>query len=248
MSMTRHAFPIVARQMSIERALRWAFADECASVDFDELGATSHGNRQGIDGVAIMINRGALGCQIDGGGQSEPAWDAQIIASAVTNLPQAFGGRGMAVRLAEHARAGSRPDWIADDRMRCVPRDWRMTKHGPFAKTELVGAFQTTFRGRKVMHDIYACPVRYTPTPQQVSSARRAYFEWWRALLHIQGNLRRMNILARIRITTDLPPLEPWNRKGLTECHRIDKTTADQSRPEGIPLPGAVISGDRISQ
>ena len=210
--MTRHAFPIVARQMSIERALRWAFADECAQIDFDELGATAHGNRRAVDGVAIMIARGAVGCQVDGGGQSEPAWDAQIIASAVTNLPRSLGGKSMAVRVAELARAGSRPDWIEDDRMRCVPRDWRMTKHGPFAKTELVGAFQTTFRGRKVMHDIYACPVRYTPTPQQVSSARRAYLEWWRALAYLAVDMRRLNILSRIRVTDVMPPQRPWVR------------------------------------
>lgn len=215
--MTRHAFPIAKRQMSIERALRWAFADECAQIDFDEIGATAHGNRRGIDGIAVMIERGALGCRVDGGGRSEPAWDAQVIASAVANLPQAMGGRGMAVKVAEFARAASRPDWIEDDRMRCVPRDWRMTKNGPFAKRELVGAEQIIVRGRKVMHDVYWCPVRYTPTPQQVASARKAYAEWYRALLFLAVQLRRLGILSRIAITQTLPPRRPWLARALTE-------------------------------
>jgi hypothetical protein len=223
MSMAKHSFKASVREMSIERALRWAFAEECAQIEFDELGETAHGNRRGIDGIAIMIERGAIGCSIDGGGRSEPAWDAQVIASAVTNLPFRFGGKGMAVQVAAHARAGSRPDWIKDDRTRCVPRDWRMTKHGPFAKTELVGVEITTHRGRKSYHDIYACPVRFTPTAQQISSARRAYRDWWLAMLALAVQLRHLGILSQVRITQELPPRTPWLRKSLTEPQHLDR-------------------------
>lgn len=233
MSMTRHAFPTTKRQMPIERALRWAFSDECATIDFDELGATAHGNRRGMDGIAVMIERGALGCQVDGGGRSEPAWDAQVIASAVANLPHALGGRGMAVKVAEFARAASRPDWIEDDRMRCVPRDWRMTKNGPFARRELVGAEQIIVRGRKVMHDVYACPVRYTPTPQQVASARKAYSDWYRALLFLAVDLRRLNILSSVTVTQALPPRRPWSLRLLTESQRIDRLPLTRGATEG---------------
>lgn len=237
--MTRHAFQIAKRQMPIERALRWAFSDECASVDFDELGATAHGNRRGMDGIAVMIERGAIGCQVDGGGRSEPAWDAQVIASAVANLPQRWGGRGMAVRLAELARAGTRPNWVPDDRMRCVPRDWRMTKHGPFAKRELVGAEQVIIRGRKVMYEIHCCPVRYTPTPQQIASARKAYAEWYRALLFLAVDLRRLNILSRVAVTTALPPRRPWLLRALTESQRIDRLPLTRGATEDQILPAA---------
>ncbi len=228
----------VKRDMSIERALRWAFADECAQIDFDELGDTAHGNRRAIDGVAIMIARGAIGCQVDGGGRSEPAWDAQVIASAVANLPASLGGKGMAVRIAEHARSGSRPDWIRDDRTRCVPREWKMTKHGPFAKTELVDAVATTFRGRVIMRDVYACPVRYSPTAQQVASARASYRQWFKALLFLAVDLRRLNILSRVRITQALPPRRPWQRKGLTEGQGIDIKAGQNHARREPPLPG----------
>ncbi len=238
MSMTRHAFPAIKREMSIERALRWAFTDECAQVEFDELGATAHGNRRGMDGIAVMVERGAIGCQVDGGGRSEPAWDAQVIASAVANLPQRFGGKGMAVRLAELARAAARPDWIEDDRTRCVPRDWRMTKHGPFAKTEVTGVGSYTFRGRKVIYEAVACPVRYTPTPQQVASARRAYREWFCALLFLAVDLRRLNILAQVQITQALPPRTPWRREGLTQPQHVDRLPLTRGATEGIhPVP-----------
>ncbi len=245
MSAAKHQFKASVREMSIERALRWAFAEEFAQIEFDEIGETAHGNRRGIDGIAVMIERGAIGCEIDGGGRSEPAWDAQVIASAVANLPFAFGGKGMAVVVASHARAGSRPDWIKDDRVRCVPRDWRMTKHGPFAKTELVGAEITTYRGRKTIHDIYACPVRFTPTAQQIASARRAYREWFRALLVLAVQLRSLGILSRVRITQELPPRTPWLRKGLTEGQHLDRSGAATRTPGGEILPGAFISNHR---
>lgn len=213
MTMARHDFRRGVREMSIERALRWAFADECAQVEFDELGETAHGNRQGVDGIAIMIERGAIGCSIDGGGRSEPAWDAQVIASAVANLPISWGGKGMAVQIASLARAGARPDWMPDAVTRCVPVEWRMTKHGPFAKTEVVGTVVHTHRGRKTSRQIVACPVRFTPTAQQVSSARRNYLEWYGALLWLSAELRGLGILGSIRITQDLPPLSPWRKE-----------------------------------
>ena len=69
---SRHDFRAPVREMSIERALRWAFAEEFAQVEFDELGETAHGNRKGVDGIAVMIERGAIGCSIDGDDRSEP--------------------------------------------------------------------------------------------------------------------------------------------------------------------------------
>jgi hypothetical protein len=242
MSMARHEFKAAVREMSIERALTWAFAEEFAQVEFDELGATAHGNRQGVDGIAIMIERGAIGCSIDGGGRSDPAWDADVIASAVANLPYGWGGKAMAVQVAAHARVGSRPDWIKDDQTRCVPRDWRMTKHGPFAKTEVLRSESAIYRGRKTMYDVLVCPVRYTPTSQQIASARRAYLDWYGALLWLGAELRGLNILSRIRITQDMPPMTPWRNEGLTEGQHLDRVRGEELRPEEKSRPGAAIS------
>lgn len=213
MTMVRHDFRAAVREMSIERALQWAFASEFAQVEFDELAATAHGNRRGMDGIAVMIERGAIGCQVDGGGRSEPAWDAEVIASSVANLPIEWGGKAMAVQVASHARAGSRPDWVKDARIRCLPRDWRMTKYGPFARTEVVGENIHTYRGRKVITPIVVCPIRFTPTAQQISSARRNYLAWYGALLWLGAELRGLGILASIRVTQDMPPLSPWNTR-----------------------------------
>lgn len=211
--MARHNFRQPAREMSIERALQWAFGEEHASIEFDELGETAHGNRRGIDGIAVMMERGAIGCEIDGGGRSDPAWDAEVIASTLASLPHAWGGRAMALETARLARAGMRPDWMPEDKLRCLPRDWRMTKHGAFARTEVVGEVLYTHRGRKMRRHIVACPVRFTPTAQQVGAARRNYLEWYGALLWTSDQLRSLGILSRVRITQDMPPLTPWNAR-----------------------------------
>ena len=202
------------RTMSIERALNWAFGRECVQMDFDEMGETAHGNRRGMDGIAVMIERGQVGCSIDGGGRSAPAWDAEIIASAVASLPVGFGGRSMAAQIASLSRAGVRPDWMPDASPRCVPVGWRTTKHGHFAQTEVVGEVVTVHRGRKIRREIVACPVRYTPTAQQIASARRHYLDWWGALLWIGAELRTLHILDQIEITQDMPPMTPWIARG----------------------------------
>lgn len=208
--MTHH---IRTRTMSIEQALNWAFGQERAQVEFDELSETAHGNRRGVDGIALMIERGHLGCKIDGGGRSDPAWDAEVIASSVANLPASYGGKGMAAQVASLARAGMRPDWMPDARPRCVPLDWRMTKHGQFARTEVVAEVVTVHRGRKVKRQITACPVRFVPTAQQVASARRNYLDWIGALIWLHAELRSLQILSRVVLTDEFPPMTPWRAK-----------------------------------
>ena len=194
------------RAMGIRVALEWAFGVEHAGLDFDDL--RPDGARPGVSTIWVMIHRGQLGCQIDGGGRSRAADDAETIAIAVANLPVALGGRAMAAEIAALARAGLAPDWMPDARPRCVPCEWRNTKHGLFARAEVVRVETTLYRGRKVEHDVLACPVTFVPTSQQIAAARRRYLDWYGALLHLRADLG--HALARIRLTDAMPPLTPW--------------------------------------
>lgn len=196
------------REMSIRAALEWAFGSEHAQVDFDDL--RQDGERPGVSTIWVMMQRGQLGCKIDGGGRSRSADDAETIAIAVANLPAALGGRGMAAEVAQLARAGLTPDCMPAARPRCVPRGWRATKHGDYAKTELVGTEITTYRGRKIEHAVLACPVTYVPTSAQIGAARRHYLDWYGALLHLRSDL--VGRLDRITLTHAMPPLTPWRR------------------------------------
>lgn len=207
------------RAMSIQRALEWAFGTEHARLEFDEMGETSGNLRGGVDGIWIMMQRGQLGCQIDGGGFSYPADDAEIIASAVAGLPEGWGGRRMAVLIAEHARAGITPDWMRDARPRYLPVETRTNRHGTFAATEdarhlgVEGWPPQEHRGRKgrvVRRPVLYCPVYVTPTAREIAAARRRYLDWWGALLWIGAELRGLGILGRIEITDAMPPMTPW--------------------------------------
>lgn len=196
------------RQLSVVKALEWAFAVEQVSVDFDEVNPDAY--TVGADPIWRMMRQAELGCRVDGGGTSRRADDAEVIASIVARLPAAQGGKGMALMVAHHARACSAPDPMLGATPRVVPRDgWRLTKHGEFARTEVVGQVQTVYRGRKVTHDLLACPVSYSPSAAQIAAARRGYLDWWGALLHLGHELAGCG-LATIDLTAAMPPLTPW--------------------------------------
>lgn len=201
-----------AREMSVARALEWAFREECARLEFDEMGETAGSLRVGVDGIWLMMQRGALGCEIDGGGRSHPAWDAEVIASTLAALPSVHGGRSMAVRMASLARAGMAPDWMQGARPRLVPEGWRNSRHGLFARTAVYGSVEYLHRGRKVRRDVLGCPVRYVPTAAQIAAARRDYLDWWGALWWVRCELRTLGILRKVRITDAMPPMEPWRQ------------------------------------
>lgn len=203
-----------ARTMSIQRALEWAFRDECARIEFDEIAETSGGVRVGVDAIWLLMQRGRLGCQIDGGGHSEPAADAQVIASIVAQIPPEHGGKAMAVRVAELARAGRVPDWMPAARPRYHPDDVSQNQHGWTAKTEdsarlgSRGWQPIERRGRKGRlrkEPVLFCPVHIAPTAAQIGRARRDYLEWWGALLWLRSELGRFMDLTRA-----MPPVSPW--------------------------------------
>ena len=198
------------RAMSIRRALEWAFGDELAVIESDELTESAGSARIGFDPIQVMIERGALGCKVDGGGRSHPAWDAEIIASAVGNLPEEWGGKRMAHQIAEMARAGVTPDHMTDAKPRCVPVEWRNNKHGKYARIEIYRTIETVHRGRRTKRHEEWCPVTYSPTQGQIAAARRNYLAWYGALLWVRGELASLGILSRIEITTAMPPMQPW--------------------------------------
>lgn len=196
----------VKRSLSIRSALEWAFGVERVSVEFDEI----NDSPPATDTIYRLMRQGVLGCKIDGGGRSPGHPDAEIIASFVGRLRIEHGGKGMAVQIAHLARAGAVPDCLPGASPRCVPRDWRLTKHGDFARTEVVGKGELDYRGRKVRYDMLACPVTYSPSAAQIASARRDYLTWWGALLDLRHDLHHHGGLGTVTLTQDMPPLTPW--------------------------------------
>lgn len=193
---------------SVRDVLEWAFGAECASVEFDEFAEPA-----GIDTIWLMMQRGRLGCKVDGGrmgGGAQSASDAEIVAGVVAALPLVYGGRSMAVRVAELARAGLAPEYYREDvRTQVVPLEWKRTKHGFYAVSEDARDLRFAGFGRFPVKGSRACPVRIVPTAQQIGASRRFWLDWVRALMHIQSELRLIG-LARWEITDELPPVQPW--------------------------------------
>lgn len=201
----------VRKEISIQRLLEWAFADECAQVDFESEGTLAAG--YGYIGNAYrMMQRGELGCRIDGGGRSWPDADADIVAGAVAALPEGCGGRGMAVQIAELARARRVPDAMVDAVARCVPLGWRQNQHGPRAATQVIG-HGVDCSGRKVKrYEVLVCPVGYTHTAADIARARRNYLQWRLALMELRQTFVIHNNLSRWMLSAAMPSRTPWQK------------------------------------
>lgn len=196
------------RMLSVQRILTWAFADECAQLWRDA--ETANPDRGGGYGLEyVMIQQARLGCRVDGGGTSDPHDDAEAVAAAVGNLPVGLGGRQMAVRVAELARAGMAPDWMPHAQTRCVPVSRRLHKHGMFSDTEVAEVIKYRHRGRVVEREVRFCPVTYSPSQAHIAAARRGYLDWWGALHDIRSSLQTMRLRDHA-VSDAMPAMQPW--------------------------------------
>ena len=210
-AVTAAAMGRVRREISIQRLLEWAFADECAQVDFEDAGTLAQG--YGAVGNAYrMAQRGVLGCRIDGGGASYPDPDADLVASAVATLPQGCGGRRMAVWIAELSRARMVPDAFVGVEPRCEPKGWHVNRFARRAITESLGVEMDTSGLRPRRHDVRICPVVYRPDGSQVAAARRNYLLWWSALSELRMTFQINANLSRWIVADGMPPMTPWKK------------------------------------
>jgi hypothetical protein len=202
MAAVSSARPILRPSVSGEKTpvgiwdlLQWAFRNECARVEFDEVGAVAGGAR-GFGIEYVLLQQQVLGCRPDGGGTSEPHHDAEIVASAVSCLPEHVGGRAMALQIGDLAKAGRMPDWMPDAQPRVYPVATQTNRWGCSAKTadaDMLGRDgwpRQPRRNRKgvIVYDpVKYCPVVIRPTPDQIGRARRAYLAWYGALLELRA-------------------------------------------------------------
>jgi len=187
--------------------LEWAFATECAGLDYDEIGATSQSQRPGIGMEYRLMQQAQLGvARIDTSvGRSLPHDDAEVVATVLRNSVHWH----LAVHVADLARRCQVPDWMPAPKPRCRPVEWRHCKHGAKAMRDFWrgnGRWSGVHLGRD---GGYACPVFYTDTAADVARARRAYLDWWGALLAVLGGLRGV-VLTKFDLSDRMPPMTPW--------------------------------------
>lgn len=138
--------------------------------------------------------------------------DAEVIAATVASMPNSLGGKRMAIRVAELARAGLTPDWMPGAVPRCLPVEVKRNQHGERATTIVVGPERVLNRGKWRTVEVLACPVTFSPHPQQIEAARRAYDDWWQVLVWVRERLIAGGMLREVDVTEVMPKVRPWKR------------------------------------
>ena len=138
----------IKRALGVQAALEWAFRVERAQLELPlPPDVTEDGFGFGLE--YVLLQRAVLGCKIDGGQHKIGGYtheDAEVIAATVAAIPDSLGGKRMAIRVAEMARAGLTPDWMPGAIPRCVPIIVKQNQHGTHAGAIVVG----TERGEPV--------------------------------------------------------------------------------------------------
>lgn len=200
------------RALGVQAILEWAFRVEKARLELPPP-KNAEEESSGFGMEYVLIQRAQLGCQIDGGRYKMGSYthqDAEVVAATLAGLPDALGGKRMAIHVAELARAGLTPDWMPGAVPRCVPVETRRNQHGERAKTEIVGVERVQYRGRWRTVEVLACPVMWRPHPEQIAGARRAYEDWWKALGWVREGLADGGMLREMEVTAAMPKERPW--------------------------------------
>ena len=202
----------VKRALGVQAILEWAFRVEKAQLelpvrrDLDE-------ESFGFGMEYVLLQRGALGCKVDGGQHKMGSYtsaDAEVVAATLAGMPDGLGGKRMAIYVAELARAGMTPDWLPGAVPRCVPVETKSNQHGERSTTIVVGTERVLTRGKWRTVEVLACPVTWRPHPEQITSGRRGYDDWWKALDWLRDGLVVGRMLREMEVTTAMPKVRPW--------------------------------------
>ena len=207
----------VKRALGVQAILEWAFRTEQAQLELPPpKDATEEGSGFGLE--YVLMQRAALGCKVDGGQHKMGSYthaDAEVIAATVAGMPDSLGGIRMAISVAELARAGITPNWMPGVVPRCVPIDIKRNRHGDRAVSVVVGTERVLVSGKWRTIEVRACPVTWRPHPEQITSARRGYEDWWHALDWVREGLVAGGMLRDVEVSGVMPRFKPWfNRLG----------------------------------
>ena len=202
----------VKRALGVQAALEWAFRVEHAQLELPPpKDATEEGFGFGLE--YVLLQRAALGCKVDGGQHKMGSYthaDAEVIAATVAGMPDSLGGIRMGISVAELARAGMTPDWMPGAVPRCVPVDMKRNRHGDRGVSVVVGTERILVHGKSRIVEVRACPVTFSPAPQQIEAARRGYADWWQALDWVRDGLVAGQMLREMEVTAAMPKVMPW--------------------------------------
>ena len=202
----------VKRALGVQAVLEWAFRVEKSQLELPPPKDVSEEDF-GFGLEFILLQRAALGCKVDSGQHKMGSYthaDAEVIAATVAGMPDSLGGIRMANSVAEMARAGITPNWMPGAVPRCVPVDMKRNRHGGRAVSVVVETERAVISRRWRAIEVRACPVPWRPHPDQITSARRGYEDWWQALDWVRDGLVAGRMLREIEIIANMPRARPW--------------------------------------
>lgn len=204
------ASPVTPRaRWTVQQALEWAFATELAQLDLSDDCSPDFGLPT-FGAEYLMMQRAELGgMRIDTSpGRSRPHDDAEIIAGVVLSLK--LGGKWMAIRVSEYARARTVPEWGQGMVPAWQPKEWRQGaacgRGGITGKAEATPPDQWARFTRQM---VSFTPCHLTPSPSQIASKQAFYLDWWWALREIYHKLKRLQFKA-FDLIDGLPAARPW--------------------------------------
>lgn len=201
--------------VGVRQLLEWAFASECAQLDYDEVGEASGGVRPALDSCERVRQQLELGARQGEGvrvdrsfGRSLPHNDAEMVATVLRNSVR----WSLAIEVASYARARRVPRWDLGPQ-RVVPVEWsKRNQLGVMGKATVCQTVSYWCRGRLRKRDELWVPVKLEPSTASVAAARRDYLEWWGALLDVWSVLRRLDLELFV-VADAMPPMEPWKKR-----------------------------------
>ena len=203
----------VKRALGVQAALEWAFRVEKAQLELPPPRDVPE-ESSGFGLEYVLMQRAALGCKVDGGqykmgGYTHP--DAEVIAATVAGMPDSLGGKRMAIRVVELARAGTHPR--LDARGRAALRAsgdetqsaWRPRRDGSRGHRASEGSRQMADRRGPCLSG------EISPGRHSRSKLRdAAYDDWWQALGWVRDGLVGCRMLREVEVTAAMPKVKPW--------------------------------------
>lgn len=142
--------------------------------------------------LAVVQRHGLLGARIDGGAVMAAAGDLHPDAEA-THDAVCMLGNEVVGQIILHARAGSRPEWIAE-----LPRLVARRRNGKVAMD---------YWDRERRKPAY-CLLEMQPDPALVAMRQAAYLLWWDGLAALAAAL--VERLSRYQVTGPAALRMPW--------------------------------------
>ncbi|WP_430470058.1 hypothetical protein [Thalassospira lucentensis] len=187
------------KPIGIERLVDWAFGQQKVAL--------MDGRDRGIFPVLALLSKTTVnyGERIGGGGASGAGYDVHPDAAIVLDAwreVMTYSADG-ACLVRSYGESGFSPDWVADGELRFIPEIDPQTGMPKQARDH----------NRHLVRE--SCRVkRVGKSPDVVRVARAEYRVWWHALHLMQDFVAdysaRQGGLVTWRLTSEMPPKEPW--------------------------------------